>query len=99
MIRFCFIYLLFYLACSETGQVYSFGVNKFGELGLGNDSEIEMPTEIPDLQSVIKVACGRHHSAAIDGSLVDDEMGGVTGLFQFQRMGTYGCGGGATEAN
>ncbi len=48
--------------------MYSFGINKFGELGLGNDSEADKPTEIPELQAVTKVACGRHHSAAIDGT-------------------------------
>ncbi len=58
---------MFSVACSETGEVYSFGVNKFGELGLGNDQEVDVPTEIPNLQAVTKVSCGRHHSAAIDG--------------------------------
>lgn len=54
------------LACTDDGQVFSFGLNRFGELGLGNDQETFTPTVIPDLNSIYKVACGRHHSAAID---------------------------------
>ena len=56
-----------YLACADAGHVFSFGVNKFGELGLGHDKETTKPVLIPELQSVYRVACGRHHSAAIDG--------------------------------
>ena len=54
-------------ACSDSGHVFSFGVNKFGELGLGHDREVIKPALIPELQTVYRVACGRHHSAAIDG--------------------------------
>ena len=56
-------------ACADSGQVFSFGVNKFGELGLGHDKETTKPVLIPELQSAYRVACGRHHSAAIDGEL------------------------------
>jgi alpha-tubulin suppressor-like RCC1 family protein len=54
------------LVCDEDGKVYSFGQNKFGELGQGHDKEVVKPTIIQDLISVYRVACGRHHSAALD---------------------------------
>lgn len=54
-------------ASTEKGVVYSFGQNRFGELGLGHDTVVSVPTIIPDLSSISKLSCGRHHSAAIDG--------------------------------
>ena len=56
------------LASDEEGFVYSFGQNKFGELGLDHDKEVTIPTKISKIISVAKVSCGRHHSAAIDGT-------------------------------
>ncbi|XP_019854073.1 PREDICTED: ultraviolet-B receptor UVR8-like [Amphimedon queenslandica] len=54
------------LVIDEEGRVYSFGINKFGELGQGHDKAITKPTMVPNLVSICKVSCGRHHSAAID---------------------------------
>ena len=56
---------------SEVGSVYSFGSNKFGELGLVHPTPPYMttPTQIGTLVDVVKVACGRLHSAAIDSEL------------------------------
>lgn len=62
-----YMFVCFFIVCCDDGKVYSFGQNKFGELGLGNDREVETPTLIPNLPSVSKITCGRHHSAAIDG--------------------------------
>lgn len=56
------------LACDEEGYVYSFGQNKFGELGLGHEKETTVPTKVLNVISIAKVSCGRHHSAAIDGT-------------------------------
>ena len=68
------------LAFDEEGRVYSFGQNKFGELGQGHDKVVSKPTMIENLISVCKVACGRHHSAAMDGMWVW-LVGGVYGVF------------------
>jgi len=55
------------LACAETGRVYAFGSNKFGELGLGHNISTTTPTSPEALKdSIYKVACGRYHSACID---------------------------------
>ena len=58
-------------ACSESGKVFVFGRNKYGELGLGNSSSqaVTIPTPIHGLTGVDKVACGLYHSAAIDSEL------------------------------
>ena len=58
------------LACDEDGQVYSFGQNKFGELGQGHDKEVFEPLPISNLTNICKVVCGRHHSAALDGNVI-----------------------------
>ena len=57
------------VVCTEGGKVYSFGSNKFGELGLVHPTPSSMttPTHVSSLTDVVKVACGRLHSAAIDG--------------------------------
>lgn len=56
------------LACTDTERVYSFGENRFGELGLGDCEPKTVPTEIPSLTGALKIACGGHHSACIDRS-------------------------------
>jgi len=53
--------------CAETGRVYAFGSNKFGELGLGHNISTTTPTSPEALKdSIYKVACGRYHSACTD---------------------------------
>lgn len=59
--------------CTEGNEVFAFGSNEYGELGLGH----ERPTARPSLVSVkegskegpafYRIACGRNHSAAVDG--------------------------------
>ena len=55
------------VALSESGTVFSFGQNKYGELGLGHEREVSIPTIIPNLLHISKIACGRYHSAAVSG--------------------------------
>lgn len=58
--------------CSESGHVYAFGSNKKGELGLVHPTPLTVttPTKVTPLKDIIRVACGRLHSAAIDGMLI-----------------------------
>src|SRR5581483_9850114 len=51
----------------DKGRVYSTGGNTFGQLGLGNKKNTNIPTRIKELenQKIVKIACG-HHSAALN---------------------------------
>ena len=66
-------------AFTESGKVFAFGRNKYGELGLGHSSSqtVTVPTPIHGLTGIVKVACGLYHSAAIDGELTS--WGGLLG--------------------
>ena len=55
--------------CSENGKVFSFGFNKFGQLGLVHPTPSVMttPTQVELMVGVVMVACDRHHFSVIDG--------------------------------
>ncbi|XP_049793001.1 X-linked retinitis pigmentosa GTPase regulator-like [Schistocerca nitens] len=60
------------VALSDAGDVYVWGSNADGQLGLTNsDSCVRIPTLLPLGQKVSQVSCGYYHSAFIteDGSL------------------------------
>ena len=62
---------------SENNQLYSFGENEEGQLGLGHTKSVTSPELVhvpvvasnPDspLPSALKVACGTRHTAALFG--------------------------------
>lgn len=47
------------------GKVFSFGLNKFGQLGLGDRRKRDKPTQVQDIHPK-KVACGMGHTIIID---------------------------------
>ena len=49
------------ICVSEDGFVYSFGRNKFGQLGLGNLENYHSPQQIESLNNVDFLACGAFH--------------------------------------
>lgn len=55
---------------NESGDLYSFGLNKYGALGNGRESNEYEPVRL-DLNQVADVACGEHHTVALtkDGSV------------------------------
>ncbi len=59
------------LALTYTGQVYGFGSNGFGQLGLGDKYSRNSPTLIPNLTDIIQISTGATHSLALrsDGTL------------------------------
>ncbi len=61
------------VVCSEKGRVLSCGSNRYGCLGLVHPtpSALVTPTLVEPMKGVVKVACGRLHSAAIDGNGVN----------------------------
>src|SRR5437868_14959064 len=47
------------------GQVYGFGANQNGNLGLGNNVTVVMPTAITNLRNIGQITCGYSHSLAL----------------------------------
>jgi alpha-tubulin suppressor-like RCC1 family protein len=52
------------LALTNTGQVYAWGANANGQLGLGNTTVQPTPTLIPGLSDIAGIAAGDTHSLA-----------------------------------
>jgi regulator of chromosome condensation len=55
----------FYL--NKKGQVFAWGLNNHGQLGIGHKDNTSLPTHIPKLDglNVIQIAGGEHHSIAL----------------------------------
>lgn len=58
-------------ACTNEGQLYAFGNNRYYQLGLGDNDSHREPTIIQfnnmKNESIVKMDCGDYHSAAISG--------------------------------
>ncbi|TCL65887.1 alpha-tubulin suppressor-like RCC1 family protein [Hydrogenispora ethanolica] len=55
----------------KNGQVYAWGRNNYGQLGIGSYTDKAAPTQIPDLSGITQIATGKYHSLALknDGTL------------------------------
>ena len=55
------------LCVTRAGTVYAWGSNRFGQLGLGNETSRNVPRRVEDLQHVpcVQVAAGEKHSVAL----------------------------------
>ena len=53
------------VACSDDGMVFTFGQNKYGQLGLGQTSSVTVPTELQTINDISRVFSGRYHCAAL----------------------------------
>ena len=73
------------LILSKTGQVYAFGFNTLGQLGLGDHLLRNVPTLIPTLKSIIQVAAGELHSLVLTSN-------GQIYAFGANRHGQLGLG-------
>ena len=40
------------ITLSNDGTLYSFGYNTYGQLGLGNNDDVSIPTPIPNLPQI-----------------------------------------------
>ena len=56
------------LALTSNGHVYSFGNNQYGQLGLENNINYDIPTLINNLNNIIFISAGSYHSLALDSS-------------------------------
>ena len=54
------------ITLSDDGVVYSFGVNMRGELGLGHNDDVSVPSPNPYLPKINQVACGPNFTVCID---------------------------------
>ncbi|RUP42106.1 regulator of chromosome condensation 1/beta-lactamase-inhibitor protein II [Jimgerdemannia flammicorona] len=81
-----------FLALNSSGTVYSWGSNRFGQLGHGNLDFVASPTPLEALQGipVLRMACGMYHSAAIT-------EGGDLYTFGWDSKGRLGIGAGGEE--
>lgn len=56
---------------TDKGEVYLWGNNECGQLGLGHVESRDYPTRLPEFTDVVQVSCGNKHTALItkDGKL------------------------------
>jgi alpha-tubulin suppressor-like RCC1 family protein len=61
----------FSLALAESGNVYAWGWNSHGQLGLNDSADRGVPTRVPGLERVRAIAAGETHAAALTaGALI-----------------------------
>ena len=51
---------------SDDGIVHSFGRNTEGQLGLGHNNDVSLPTPIPNLPKIMEISCGSKFTVCID---------------------------------
>ena len=51
---------------SNDGEVHSFGYNNNGQLGLGHNNNVSLPTPIPNLPKIMEISCGYEFTVCID---------------------------------
>ena len=51
---------------SECGTVYVLGESTMGQLGLGNEKSVQIPTPIPNLPIITEVSCGEWFTVCVD---------------------------------
>ena len=49
--------------------MYSWGYNRNGQLGIGNNDKKSTPQQVPDINDVIAIAAGYGHSIALQSML------------------------------
>ena len=51
---------------SNDGTLHSFGKNDYGQLGLGHNNNVSVPSRISDLPKIKQVSCGEYFTVCID---------------------------------
>ena len=54
------------ITLSNDGTLHSFGYNQYGQLGLGNDNNVSLPTPIPNLPKINQISCGSYFTVCVD---------------------------------
>ncbi|WP_293873739.1 T9SS type A sorting domain-containing protein [Flavobacterium sp.] len=58
----------FSLAIKTTGTLWSWGLNSFGQLGQGNLTNLNLPSQVGTANNWLKIDAGNKHSLAIDNT-------------------------------
>ena len=54
------------ITLSNGGTLHSFGYNYSGQLGLGHNKDVSLPTPIPNLPQISKISCGCYFTVCVD---------------------------------
>ena len=54
------------ITLSNDGTLHSFGKNSEGQLGLGHNNHVPLPTPIPNLPQIAKISCGCRFTVCVD---------------------------------
>ena len=54
------------LTLSNDGTIHSFGRNEKGQLGLGHNNDVSLPTPIPNLPQINRISCGSNFTVCLD---------------------------------
>ena len=54
------------ITLSDDGIVHSFGKNGDGQLGLGHNKDVSIPTPIPNLPKINMISCGGYFTVCVD---------------------------------
>ena len=54
------------ITLSDDGSVHSFGRNGEGQLGLGYNNDVSLPTPIPNLPKINMISCGWYFTVCVD---------------------------------
>ena len=54
------------ITLSNDGTLHSFGYNYYGQLGLGYNKDVSLPTPIPNLPRISKISCGSIFTVCVD---------------------------------
>ena len=73
------------ITLSNDGTLHSFGNNTDGQLGLGHNHHVSLPTPIPNLPQISKISCGYNFTICVDCE------GGMWS-FGFNNRGQLGTG-------
>ena len=54
------------MTLSNDGTLHSFGRNSDGQLGLGHNNDVSLPTPIPNLPKITQISCGSKFTVCVD---------------------------------
>ena len=54
------------ITLSNDGTLHSFGSSYYGQLGLGHNNRVLLPTPIPNLPKITKISCGFNFTVCVD---------------------------------